>query len=365
MSARGRRVAGPVLLVIGMIVLLVGVERLTRGPQGPDSSSYATAQRGVGAYAELLTRAGHSVRRLRGTLLEGAIGGTSTVVVLDPREVLPAEVRVVRRFLQRGGHVVAGGSPPGAWLHELLGAASPTWKQGGPSRAGVIARAPETAGVQMVFTAGAGTWMRARGALPLLGGAQGALVLACRVGRGRLVLLADASPLQNRLLPSADNAAFGLALVSAGGVAFAEGVHGYGRVSGLAAIPMRWQLLLAGLGAATLVLVLSRARRLGPPQEIARPLPPPRGEYVDALAAALKRTRRPDEASAPVAAAARARLAERARLPSDASPQAWRSAARQAGLADDEAAALFAGVTRETAVLARGRALARLTGGSS
>ncbi len=365
MSPRGRHVAGPVVLVIVMIVLLAGVERLTSGTQGPDSSSYATAPRGVGAYAELLAREGHPVRRLRGTLLEGAIGAAGTVVVLDPRDVLPSEVRVLRRFLQRGGHVVAGGSPPGAWLRELLGAAAPTWEQGGPSRADVIARAPETAGVQMVFTAGAGTWTRARGAVPLLGDQNGALALARPVGRGRLVLLADASLLQNALLPGADNAAFGLALVSSGAVAFAEGVHGYGRVSGLAAIPSRWQLLLAGLGAATLVLVLTRARRLGPPQDVARPLPPPRGEYVDALAAALRRTRRPDEASAPVAAAARARLAERGRLAPNASPEAWRSTARQAGLADDEVTALLTRATGDDAVLARGRALAKLSRGSA
>jgi len=360
MSARARRIVGPVVLVIVMILLLVGVEHLTRGPQGPDSSSYATAPRGAGAYAELLARAGHPVRRVRGSLSGTVIGAANTVIVLDPRDVLPSEVRALRGFLQRGGHVLAGDSPPGIWLRELLGATAPAWEQGGPTRPGVLARAPETTGVLTVLALGAGRWTKARGALYLLGDRNGALAVARPVGRGRIVLLADVSPLQNRLLAGADNATFGLDLVSSGTVAFAEGAHGYGRVSGLAAIPSRWQLLLAGLSVAALVLVLSRARRLGPPQDVSRPLPPARGEYIDALAAALRRTRMPDEASAPVAAAARARLAERARLPPDASPEAWRSAAGQAGLVHDEVAAMLGSATGDDAVLARGRALAKL-----
>jgi hypothetical protein len=365
MSTRARRIALPVVLIVGTMVLLIGVARLTQGPRGPDSSSYATAPRGAGAYAELLARAGHPVRRIRGSLSQTTISAASTVIVLDPRGVLASEVGALRRFLQRGGRVLAGASPPGAWLRELVGAQAPTWEQGGPTRPGVLARAPETAGVQTIFTDGAGRWTEARGALSLVGDDSGALALIRPVGRGRLVLLADVSPLQNRLLAGADNAAFALALIPSGTVAFAEGVHGYGRVSGLAAIPGRWRLLLAGLLAATLVLVLSRARRLGPPQDGARPMAPPRGEYVDALAAALKRTRMPDEASASVATAARVCLGQRARLGPGASPEAWRSAAGQAGLADDEITALLGRAASDEDVLARGRALAKLSGKSA
>jgi len=364
MSTRARRIALPVVLIVGTMVLLIGVARLTQGPRGPDSSSYETAPRGAGAYAELLARAGHPVRRIRGSLSQTTISA-ATVIVLDPRDVLPSEVGALRRFLQRGGRVLAGGSPPGAWLRELVGAQAPTWEQGGPTRPGVLARAPETAGVQTIFTDGAGRWTEARGALSLVGDDSGALALVRPVGRGRLVLLADVSPLQNRLLAGADNAAFALALIPSGTVAFAEGVHGYGRVSGLAAIPGRWRLLLAGLLAATLVLALSRGRRLGPPQDGARPMAPPRGEYVDALAAALKRTRMPHEASASVATAARVRLGQRARLGPRASPEAWRSAAARAGLAGDEVTALLGRAASDEDVLARGRALAKLSGKSA
>jgi hypothetical protein len=105
------------------------------------------------------------------------------------------------------------------------------------------------------------------------------------------VLLADASPLQNRLLDAADNAAFGLDVAGGRPVVFLETVHGYGAAarvfSGLPA-EVRWALL--GLLLAGLVAVWSAGRRFGPPEDAERALPPPRTEYVDALAAALART---------------------------------------------------------------------------
>src|SRR5436853_88166 len=56
---------------------------------------------------------------------------------------------------------------------------------------------------------------------------------------GVVYLLPDASPLQNRLLGTADNAAFGLALAgpSTRPVEFLESYHGYGQSAGLSALP--------------------------------------------------------------------------------------------------------------------------------
>jgi hypothetical protein len=230
----------------------------------------------------------------------------------------------------------------------------------------VLAPSAETIGVRRVLTAGLGRWSEPRAALPIVGrGADDVIALVTSVGRGRLVLLADASPLQNRLLAAADNAAFGLALTPRGPVTFAEAAHGYGQRRGLAAVPGRWKLALAGLILAGLVFVLARARRLGPPQHQARRLPPPRRDYVDAMALALKRTHAPDASTRPVAQAARAWLMARARLPADAPPDVWRAAAGEAGLSDEEVAALLGDASSEDAVLARGRALATLSRGDA
>ena len=62
-------------------------------------------------------------------------------------------------------------------------------------------------------------------------------------------------------------------------------MHGYGAARGLAGLPQRVQWALLGLLLAGLVALWSLGRRFGPPEDEERPLPPPRIEYVDALAA--------------------------------------------------------------------------------
>ena len=132
--------------------------------------------------------------------------------------------------------------------------------------------------------------------------------------QGRIALLADTSPLQNRLLDEADNAALALALGGRGPLTFVESVHGYGPARGLAAVPARFGWALIGLLLAALVFMFARGRRLGPPERERRELPPPRRAYVDSLAATMARGKAREEAVAPVRAEARGRLARRAGL---------------------------------------------------
>ena len=183
-----------------------------------------------------------------------------------------------------------------------------------------------------------------------------------RAGSGRIALLADTSPLQNRLLDEDDNAAFALALSGRGPLTFVESVHGYGPQRGLAAIPARFGWALLGLLLAALVFMVARGRRLGPPEREHRDLPPPRRAYVDALAATMARGKEREAAVAPVREEARRRLARRAGLREDAPDEAWLEAARGAGLDDDEARALSGRAEDDDAVVATGRALAALAG---
>jgi hypothetical protein len=226
----------------------------------------------------------------------------------------------------------------------------------------VLAPVPELAGVGDVRPAEEGSWVATGAALPALGTAQASLLAVATVGRGRLVLLADPSPLSNRWLGSSDHAALGLAVAGAPGrtVVFSEWAHGAGSATGLAALPARWRVVLAGLALAAFVFVLSRLRRFGPPEPAARVLGPPRALYADALGAALVRTRRPGEAAEPVRAELRRLLARRARRGGPEDPDGLRAAARRAGLAPEEARAVLDGVDDEAGALAVGRALARL-----
>jgi Domain of unknown function (DUF4350) len=272
--------------VIAFVVVVLVVGRLAPTSGGPTSSSYATASRGLAAYASLLARNGHPVRRLRRAVADAPPPVSDTLVVLDPDAMEPGEGRAIGDWVRRGGRLVAGGAAP-TWLSGVLEDA-PRWS---PQAGGTRSALAPIAGVSTVRSVGGG-WQQPGGALPVLGPADRPLLLMARSGRGTVALLADAAPLQNRLLATADDAALGLALAGGRPVDFLETVHGYGAARGLAGLPSRVQWMLAGLALAALVALWGLGRRLGPPEDAERPLPPPRAEFVDALAAALERTKR-------------------------------------------------------------------------
>jgi hypothetical protein len=140
---------------------------------------------------------------------------------------------------------------------------------------------------------------------------------------------------------------------------------------GIAAIPTRWQIALLGIALAGLVFMWARGRRLGPPEDTSRPLPPPRAAYVDAIGSTLVRTRRPDEALQIVARRVRAHIDARAVPGADGAEHdalgatgdldrvEFERRAHAAGLSDDEIDAVLAPITNES-VLAVGRALSRV-----
>jgi hypothetical protein len=345
-----------VALVVAFVAIVVAIDRLAPTPGGPEGSSYATAPEGAAAYAELLRRAGHPVRRLRRPLAEQPLDPGATLIVLQPDGLAPAEARAIGRFVEDGGRLVAAGTPA-RWLARVLDAA-PAWGHGPPGDARVLVPVPETAGVGTVAFAAGGRWRTLGGALPVLAGPQGAVAAVAEQGEGRAILLADASPLTNARLARADDAAFGLAAAGGGRrpVAFLETVHGYGDATGLAALPARAVWVLAGLALAALALVWSMARRLGPPEEEARAIAPPRRDYVEAVAAALAASGDRRGVADAAARGARRRLADRAGLPPHAGEPELREAAARFGLDGTETAALLG----DGDELAAGRALAQL-----
>ena len=363
-AAWHRAVAVAVAAVVAAALLVVAIDALYPSPGGPRSSSYATGPDGLAAYASLLREHGYEVERLRVAPGEATLDARATVVLLDPDAVLPEDAEALGRFVERGGRLVAGGPAP-TWVNTVL-ADPPTWSPTGIARAGPVGPGSDGSGVQSVATAGDGSWEAPGQALPVLGDEARSLVVVASPGDGSAVLLADASPLQNRLLASEDNAALALALagVPRRPVTFVESVHGFGSERGLAALPGRWKLALAGLGLAALLYVFARGRRLGPPEEGERPLLPPRRAYVEALAAALERTGSPWAASAPVRRRARELLAAQTGMGTDAAGPQLERAARHLGLDAGAARALAGAGDGEEAALAAGRALAALERGT-
>ena len=355
MTRRWRVAVAVVAAVVAVDVLLRVLGTLTGGtPGGPGSSSYSTGGTGVGAYAELLGRHGHPVDRIRSEPRSARLAARDTVFLLDPPGVATADAAALRDFVLRGGRLVGGGSAAG-WARGLL-AAPPEGAVAGP----LVVRASRLRGIEAVQSARGLAWRSAGSARPLLGRPGRTALAVSHLGRGELLLLADTSPLQNRLLGARDNAALGLALAGAPGrpAVFLETYHGYGRGSGLAALPFRWKLLLTGLVLSALVWLVAKGRRLGPPESRQRELGPPRYVYVDAVAAVVARTRRRDEAVAPVRRRARETLLRRAGLPPDADDDALRAAARRLAVADADVDALLRPARSDDDVVAVGRALA-------
>ena len=354
---RGVRIAFGIIGALVMVNLLGAV--LTSlgggGPSGPAGSSTSTSPSGLAAYAELLARGGHRVEQLRDRLDEADLEGVDALVVLEAPDLETVEARAAAAFVEGGGRLVAGGEDP-VWIGHVVDD-PPAWVRGG-GEARPLAPVPEVDGVMGVETYHG----RFRGGapLPVLGDGSGdAVAMVARVGAGRVVLLADASPLSNAMLAAADNARFGLTIAGPPGVvAFAEAHHLGPGDRGLAAVPVRWRWLLAGLGLAALAWIASRARRLGPPQDRERRLPPARRRYVDAMAAALARTKRPAQAVAPVRRAAMDAIARRAGLGGDDLKQ-LRAAAIRLGLEGDEIDAVLGDAGDDETLLALGRALAR------
>jgi hypothetical protein len=355
-----------VVAVLVVVIVLVNIalallDSSTRGADetAPRSSSLSTGSDGLAAYAELLRRNDHETHAQRGSIADATLRPSDTLVVLDPVGLDEREARDVRRFVTHGGRLVAGGASTATLLRALF-PSPPVWSRGGVRTAEPVGAVPETAGLRTVRTAAEGSWSQSGDTTPALGRGDRVLATVATVGRGRVVALADPSPLQNRLLGTADNAAFGLDAAGEGTtVVFAEGLHGYGEASGLGAIPWRWQAALIGLALAALLAAVAAGRRLGPPEDAARPLPPARREYVDALAVPLARTGRPGEALAPLQAAARERIARRAGLSPAATEQEVRAAAAGLGWSPTEIDALFAPPRTDEDVVAAGAALAR------
>lgn len=346
-----------VAVVIGLNLVAQFVQASTGGggaPSGRRSSAYGTQDDGLAAYADLLRRDGHVVERTRGSLAGAVVlDPSATYVILDPDTVSTADADVLLTFVVNGGRLVIGGSRPAYFT--ALRDTPPQWEASGPKHWGRVDSSLSP--IATIASNGDGRFAAAGASTALVSEGSDALVTQASVGRGTVVFVADASPLQNRLLATADNAALGLAIAGEAGrtVVFPEGVHGYGPSRGLAAIPSHWKIALLGLAVAGLVLMWARGRRLGPPEDSSRALPPPRAAYVDAVGATLARTHRPDDALQTVAARVRAHIDATGEL----DPDEFAQRASALGFSEGEINAVTSPITDDS-VLALGRALSHV-----
>jgi hypothetical protein len=351
-----------VIFIAANVVLSI-IDSATRGADetSPASSSLSTGSRGLAAYSSLLRHFGISVRQQRGSIDDATLDPSATLVLLDPGSVGETAAHRLRQFVEHGGRLVAGGSNP-RWLDSLV-TNPPTWSSDARRHYPAASGEPEQRGFHTVQTDAEGSWQDPGGAAVIAGTADDSLALATNVGSGRLILLADSTPLQNALLDHADNAGFAVSIVGGNHqVVFAEGVHGFGNDTGLAAIPTRWKLAIALTLLAALLLMLAQGRVIGGPEEVRRSLPPARGAYVTALAQVIQGSKQPGLALAPLQARARADLGRRLGLAPDVGDDEFRRVATNAGWTGEDLDALLQPAGDRRSVLAVGRAWAHIEG---
>lgn len=297
------------MLLIGVLnvsFVVLGVVFNTT-PSGPAWSSYSDAPEGLAAYSQLLSHYGYHVYKLDTPLRQRLItSNNATVFIVNPDNLNYGSYKAIKQLLYRHDRIVITGVSSEKALQYILGPNNaPQWSPVGVGLATVRIKGI-TPPLKVATQGQEGSWgERGSGKILALSpfassdhagvGIFPILAVQAFVGNGRLIMISDASFFENQLLAKSDNAAFALFL--AGGMRktggrsayFDEAVHGFGQATGFWGIPSRWRwaFSIALLGA--LGWMWSKGHRLGPPQNTQRTLPPPRKQYVEALAATLSK----------------------------------------------------------------------------
>jgi hypothetical protein len=359
----GRRIR-KTLIIVGVVLVLgnlvtATLGRLLRGERvnGSPGSSYVTTAFGTAALAELLESQGLDVSRLRAPYTPTRLNPAHVVLLVEVgvSGLADTEVRAVDSFIKDGGWLILAGAEPSG----LLSALSPTegppqWQPDGPLQA--ISNRPGVGEVPLDGRGSFGTW---DGAEPFLRGDEGEVVgIEWAHGAGRVMWLADPTPLLNKGLAGGDSAGLAWSLIGERPAVFDEYRHGFGGDSFWQLLPDGWAAALALLMVAGLAWMISYARRLGPPEETARKLQPERALYVESVAAILGRTKRTEESIKPIRTRFRRILTTRAGLGPNASEEDLRQAAIALGLTMQD---VDAALDETGDPVSAGRALAQLS----
>ena len=343
------------MAVIGAVFLsslIAGQGGTDPRPSLPFGSSRATSQQGTSAFAGLLRLLGYEVGEALQPFADVAPDPESTVVVLGGTALSVEDRTALTAFVAAGGRlVIDAGRGPSLSIAPLE-----------PPRPGEVGRRllplAELSDVDAVDVFSASLWKDTGPAVPAIGTASAVAVAVS--DEGRVWHLSDARLVTNGAIGERDNAALAVALVGdpERRVVFAEYLHGLSTPTGLAALPERWRaaLWLASLGA--IVWLAAKARRLGPPEESSRSLPPPRAAYIDAVAGLLARTREPSVAAAPLQRYVTHRLRSRGAWSGTATD--LDRAATVAGIPAPDLRAALGDLESTSDVLALGRVAAHL-----
>lgn len=323
--SRRARAAVVVAVVAAVVAAALWIDARTTTHDGPQ---------GTAALERLLDVTG-AERREAGRPSEGTF-----VVLTDRRD--EAEAAAVLDWVEAGGRLVLAdpSSPVAAQLDVEPRAAFPA-AVGGADRVAPGCAVPEVAGVRRIATRS--PWLlpdvAERPTVGCFPGSAGAHLRVVPHGDGRVLVLADRSPLTNELLDEADNALFALRLLDADAGPVVFGLPRPVDAPG-SSLP---QLLPAGATATGLGLVLAllvfmaaRGRRLGLSPEETTPSPLPADALVRATAALYRNAGDRAHTTTLLRHGMIRRVRRRLGLPAHAEPAAVAQQLRAVGMTDAE-----------------------------
>ncbi len=283
-----------VLVIVAAVVGLFVVREasaLIFGPpraKGPDSSSFATSRAGLAALAELAHQQGFNVEQRRYDLAGSDVPplDPSTVLAVFDTELDPNEVANVARFVISGGQLVTGGRGA-TWIIGLTRPLRYGESSDEPVGTGTVDQ-PDLFGGAKVLAVPSPIYFAAYPGVQLASVGDRTIATEVPLGAGTIRMVADPSLFSNSSLAKADNAAFALAMLGKPGdtIVFAEAGHGYRISTGTATgLPWRLRWFLVFSLFATVLGMIVKGRRNGPPERPHRVLPPPRSDYIYAVAA--------------------------------------------------------------------------------
>lgn len=259
-----------ILLITGgvFVVMVAATLLLARGANSDQDtpSAYSAASGGCKAAYLLLRDSSYQVQTWEQPLSALPDGKGKTLLILEPA-AFPTrnEKQTLERFLKDGGRLIAAGRFAGFYLPQDEAVPVPagtTWK---PVPA--LSLSPITRAAPEITLAPGAYWRPGSSAVGLYGESDKPVVVEYKIGEGKVLWLADPTPLANAGLREPGNLAFLLAAV--GGpeqnqVLWDEYVHGY-ESSGVAS---KTHGLIGWIGFQVLVIALAilftYSRRSGP-----------------------------------------------------------------------------------------------------
>ena len=266
-------------------IVLAVVDRLAPQPKGPKSSSYATSPQGLAAYAAVLERNGHPVRRAAARRSPTSRRATARRWSCSTRRRSSPRRRARSASgCRAGGHAGRGRRDRRVLARRGARRRRRSSTRTASSTTSVLAPVPRPPASTQVRSAGNGAWDELGGALPVIGPRRRAAGRHRAGGRGQRRAdrrrLAAEQPRASRA-PTTRRSGSRWSAARAP-VAFLETVHGYGVSRGFGGLPTNVKWTLLGLALTAIVAAWAAGRRFGPTEDPDTPLPPPRVEYVEA-----------------------------------------------------------------------------------